>query len=95
MGFLFSVNVYVFIPKVLFLWLKIVKNRYAYEQGFYLVLMYIIYQHGAFLWLKIVKNIQKWVYMGMGDYLFVFIPMKKFLYGVNVYVFIPMVLFYC
>ena len=30
--------------------------------------------------------------MGMGDYLCVFIPMKKFLYGVNVYVFIPMVL---
>ena len=26
MGFLFSVNVYVFIPMVLFLWLKIVKN---------------------------------------------------------------------
>ena len=31
--------------------------------------------------------------MGMSDYLCVFIPMKKFLYGVNVYVFIPMVLF--
>ena len=31
--------------------------------------------------------------MGMGYYLCVFIPMKKFLYGVNVYVFIPMVLF--
>ena len=29
----------------------------------------------------------------MGDYLCVFIPMKKFLHGVNVYVFIPMVLF--
>ena len=29
----------------------------------------------------------------MSDYLCVFIPMKKFLYGVNVYVFIPMVLF--
>ena len=28
----------------------------------------------------------------MGDYLCVFIPMKMFLYGVNVYVFIPMVL---
>ena len=27
------------------------------------------------------------------DYLCVFIPMKKFLYDVNVYVFIPMVLF--
>ena len=26
MGFLFSVNVYVFIPMVLSLWLKIVKN---------------------------------------------------------------------
>ena len=32
--------------------------------------------------------------MGMGDYLCVFIPMKKFLYDVNVYVFIPMVLFF-
>ena len=31
--------------------------------------------------------------MGMGDYLFVFIPMKKFLYGVNVYVFVRMVIF--
>ena len=47
----------------------------------------------AFLWLKIVKNCQKWLHMGMGDYLCVFIPMKKFLYGVNVYLFIPMVLF--
>ena len=28
MGFLFSVNVYVFIPMVLLLWLKIVKNSY-------------------------------------------------------------------
>ena len=32
--------------------------------------------------------------MEMGDYLCVFIPIKKFLYGVNVYAFIPMVLFY-
>ena len=31
---------------------------------------------------------------GNGDYLCVFIPMKKFLYGVNVYVLIPIVLFY-
>ena len=30
----------------------------------------------------------------MGDYLCVFIPMQKFLYGLNVYVFIPMVLFF-
>ena len=29
----------------------------------------------------------------MSNYLCVFIPMKKFLYGVNVYVFITMVLF--
>ena len=29
----------------------------------------------------------------MCDYLCVFIPMKKVLYSVNVYVFIPMVLF--
>ena len=34
-----------------------------------------------------------YVYIVNGDYLCVFIPMKKFLYGVNVYVFIPMVLF--
>ena len=33
------------------------------------------------------------VYIGMGDYLCVFIPVKKLLYGVNVYLFIPMVLF--
>ena len=29
----------------------------------------------------------------MSDYLCVFMPMKKFLYGVNAYAFIPMVLF--
>ena len=29
----------------------------------------------------------------MSDYLCVFIPLKKRLYGVNVYVFIPIVLF--
>ena len=34
-----------------------------------------------------------YVYIVMSDYLCVFIPMKKFLYGVNVYVFIPMVIF--
>ena len=33
------------------------------------------------------------VYIGMGDYLCVFIPVKKFLYGINVYLFIPVVLF--
>ena len=33
------------------------------------------------------------VYIVISNYLCVFIPMKKFLYGVNVYVFIPMVLF--
>ena len=43
--------------------------------------------------LFIVKNYQNWVYMGMDDYLCVFIPMKKFLYGVGVYEFIPMVPF--
>ena len=32
--------------------------------------------------------------MEMVDYLCVFIPIKKFLHGVNVYVFISMVLFY-
>ena len=31
--------------------------------------------------------------MGMGDYLCVFIPMKRFLYDMGVYVFIPMVPF--
>ena len=30
----------------------------------------------------------------MNDYLYVFILMKKFLFSVNVYVFIPMMLFY-
>ena len=33
------------------------------------------------------------VYKVIGDYLCVFIAMKKFLYGVDVHVFIPMVLF--
>ena len=33
------------------------------------------------------------VYIVIGDYLCVFIPMKKFLYGVNVYVFIPIMVF--
>ena len=31
--------------------------------------------------------------MGMGDYLCIFVPMKKFLCGVNVYVLITMVPF--
>ena len=30
----------------------------------------------------------------MDDYLYVFVPMKKFLFSVNLYVFIPMMLFY-
>ena len=33
------------------------------------------------------------VYIVTGDYLCVFIPMKTFLYGINVYVFISIVLF--
>ena len=33
------------------------------------------------------------VYIVTGDYLYVFIPMKTFLYGINVYVFISIVLF--
>ena len=33
------------------------------------------------------------MYIVNGDYLCVFIPVKKFLYGVNVYEFISMVLF--
>ena len=33
------------------------------------------------------------VYIVIRDYLCVFIPMREFSYGVNVYVFIPMVLF--
>ena len=32
------------------------------------------------------------IFIVMSDYLCIFIPMKKFLYGVNVYVFFPMVL---
>ena len=31
----------------------------------------------------------------MNDYLYVFIPAKEFLFGVNVYAFISMVVFYC
>ena len=34
------------------------------------------------------------VYVVMSDYLCVFIPTKKFLFSVDIYVFIPMVLFY-
>ena len=34
-----------------------------------------------------------YVYIVIGNYLCVFIPMKKFLYSVNVYVFITMVFF--
>ena len=30
----------------------------------------------------------------MVDYLYVYIPMKKFLFSVNLYVFIPMMLFF-
>ena len=30
----------------------------------------------------------------MDDYLYVFVPMKKFLFSVNLYVFIPMMSFY-
>ena len=33
------------------------------------------------------------IYIIMGHYLCVFIPMKKFLYSLNVYVFLPMILF--
>ena len=33
------------------------------------------------------------IYIVMSDYLCAFIPMKKFSYGVNVYVLIPVVLF--
>ena len=40
-----------------------------------------------------VINLCIWVYIVIGDYLCVFISMREFLYGVNVYVFIPMVLF--
>ena len=39
-------------------------------------------------------NLQFYVYIVMNDYLGVFISMKKFLYGVNAYAFISMVLFY-
>ena len=31
----------------------------------------------------------------MDDYLYVFILMKKFLFSVDLYVFIPIMLFYC
>ena len=35
-----------------------------------------------------------YVYIEMSNYLCAFIPMRKLLYGVNVYVFIPIVLYY-
>ena len=35
MRFLFSVNVYAFIPVVLFLWLKIVKNEILFSVNVY------------------------------------------------------------
>ena len=41
---LYSVNVYVFIPMVLF----IIKNVYAWRWGFW-----IIYSYSSYLWLKI------------------------------------------
>ena len=31
----------------------------------------------------------------LDGYLYVFILMKKFLFSINLYVFIPMILFYC
>ena len=45
----------------------------------------------AYFYMVIISCI--YVYIVMCDYLCVFIPMKKVLYSVNVYVFIPMVLF--
>ena len=51
MRFLFSVNVYAFIPIVLFLWLKIVKNRFLFSGNGYALIAMVL-----FLWLKIVKN---------------------------------------
>ena len=36
MRFLFSVNVYAFIPTVLFLWLKIVKKIGTYQNGVFI-----------------------------------------------------------
>ena len=36
----------------------------------------------------------RFIILGLYDYLYVFIPMKKFLFGVNVCVFVTMMLFY-
>ena len=61
MGFLFSVNAYALILKVLFM----VKN-YRKMRFFFSVTVYAFIPMVHFLWLKIAKNCQKWVYMEMG-----------------------------
>ena len=43
MGFLFSVNVYVFIPMVLFLWLKIVKMRFLFSVNVYVFIPMVLF----------------------------------------------------
>ena len=42
MGVLFSVNVYVFIPMVLFLWLKIVKMRFLFSVNVYVFIPMVL-----------------------------------------------------
>ena len=48
---LYGVNVYAFIPMVLFLWLKIVKIGFLFSANAYALIPMVL-----FLWLKIVKN---------------------------------------
>ena len=57
MGILFSVNVYVFIPMVLFLWLKIVEKQVHIKMRFsFRVNVYVYLPMVLSLWLKIVKK---------------------------------------
>ena len=55
------------------------------------VLMYIYLLNDAFLWLKIgISENRYYLYI----YAYIFIMIKKFLFSVNAYVYIPIVLFY-
>ena len=62
MMFLFIVNVYVFIPMVLFLWLKIDKMGFLFSVDVYVFIAMVV-----FLWLKIDKNCQKLSKMGIHE----------------------------
>ena len=66
------------------------KNIYIFNNFMGIIVKYFGCLH-AYFYMVIISCI--YVYIVMCDYLCVFIPMKKVLYSVNVYVFIPMVLF--